>query len=70
MSACNRSPEYYFMQGNRLAVSGQAGNAIQMYNRAILLNKRYPEALTSRGMVYEKLGDRQKAKYDYEKAMP
>ena len=69
MAACNRSPEYYFEQGNRLALSGRAMDSIEMYNKAILLKKMYPEALTSRAMVYEKLGDRQKAAYDYEKAI-
>jgi tetratricopeptide (TPR) repeat protein len=69
LTSCNRAPEYYFENGNRLALSGRTVEAVAMYNRAILLKKRYPEALTSRGLVYERLGDRQKARYDYEKAI-
>ncbi|MEI7481903.1 MAG: tetratricopeptide repeat protein [Elusimicrobiota bacterium] len=68
-AACNRSPEYYFEQGNRLALSGRTMKSIEMYNKALLLKKKYPEALTSRAMVYEKLGDKQKAAYDYGKAI-
>ena len=68
-AACNRSPEYYYEQGNRLAMSGRGMDSLEMYNKAILLQKKYPEALTSRAMVYEKLGDTQKAAYDYEKAI-
>ena len=69
LSACNRSPEYYFEKGNRMTMSGRSMEALQMYNRAILLRRKYPEAFTSRGMVYEKLGDQQKAILDFKRAL-
>lgn len=69
ISACNRSPEFYFKRANLSVSRGKELQAIQDYNKAILLKKNFPEALTARGMIYERQGDKQKAIIDYNKAI-
>ena len=54
MAGCNRDPQYYFEEGNRQASAGRFADAVENYNQAIILKKGFPEALTSRGFVYEK----------------
>lgn len=69
MAACNRSPEYYFHRGNVSVSKGQEMNAIQDYNKAILLKRNFTDALVARGMIYERMGDKQKAEQDYRRAV-
>ena len=69
LAACNRSPEYYFKRANISVSRGREMQAIQEYNKAILLKRNFPEALTARGMIYEHMGDRQKAEQDYRHAI-
>ncbi|HAF95769.1 MAG: hypothetical protein A2X34_04330 [Elusimicrobia bacterium GWC2_51_8] len=69
MSGCNRDPQYYYEEGNRQASAGRFADAVENYNQAIILKKGFPEALTSRGLIYEKTGDRQKAIFNYKKAI-
>jgi len=54
MAGCNRDPQHYFEEGNRQASAGRFADAVENYNQAIILKKGFPEALTSRGLVYEK----------------
>ena len=68
-AGCNRSPEFYFSRGNYLFSAGKDSEALENYNRALLLKKNFPEALTSRGLLFERQGDRQKAGLDYRKAI-
>ena len=69
LAACNRSPEYYFKRANISVSRGKEMQAIQDYNKAILLKRNFPEALTARGMIYEHMGDKQKAEQDYKHAI-
>jgi len=62
--ACNRSPEHYYKEGNKLHFSGRYLEAAEMFTKALLIKKNYSEALNSRGLTYEKLKDRQKAEND------
>jgi len=69
LAGCNRSPEFYFSRANLLAGSAQEARALENYNKALLLRRNFPEALTARGMLFERQGDRQKAGLDYRKAI-
>ncbi len=69
LAGCNRSPEFYFERGNYLFAAGKDTEALENYSRALLLRRNYPEALTSRGLAFERQGDRQKAGIDYRKAI-
>lgn len=69
LAGCNRSPDFYFKRANLQLSTGKEIQAIEDYNRAILLRRNFPEALTARGMVYERQGDKQKAAMDYKKAI-
>ncbi len=69
LAACNRSPEFYFRRAGSLLAAGKETAALENYNKAILIRKAFPEALTARGLLYERLGDRQKAGLDYRKAL-
>jgi len=68
-AACNRSPEFYFKRGNYLVATGKPMQALENYNHAIILKRSYPEALTARGMLYERQNDRPNAEADYLKAI-
>jgi len=61
LAGCSKPPEFYFSRGNQLLSSGRDSEALESYNRALLIRKNYPEALTSRGLLFERQGDRQKA---------
>jgi tetratricopeptide (TPR) repeat protein len=69
LAGCNRSPEFYFARANLLLGSGKEGAALENYNKALMLKRNFPEALTARGLLYERQGDRQKAGLDYRKAI-
>ncbi|MBI5744031.1 MAG: tetratricopeptide repeat protein, partial [Elusimicrobia bacterium] len=69
LAACNRPPEFYFKRANALLASGKESAALENYNRALLLKVNFPEALTARGLLFERQGDRQKAGLDYRKAI-
>lgn len=69
LCGCNRSPEFYFKRANRQLSTGRDRQALEDYNKAVLLKRRFPEALTARGMLYERQGDKQKAMLDYRKAI-
>ena len=56
LSGCNRSPEFYFTRANSLLSSGKEADALENYNKAILLKRNFPEALVARGMLYEPHG--------------
>lgn len=69
LGGCNRSPDFYFQRGNVYASSGNDAQALENYNRALLLKRNFPEALVARGVLFEHQGDRQKAGLDYRKAI-
>ena len=69
LAGCNRSPEFYFESANFQVSAGKDAQALEAYNRALLLRRNFPEALTARGLLYERQGDRQKAGLDYKRAI-
>lgn len=69
LAGCGRSPEFYFGRANRQLSVGKDKMALQDYNKAIMLRRKFPEALTARGMLYERQGDKQKAMLDYRKSI-
>jgi len=69
LAGCNRSPEFYFARANALLGAGKESAAMESYNKALLLRRNFPEALTARGLLFERQGDRQKAGLDYRKAI-
>lgn len=69
LAGCNRSPEFYFKRANFQFSAGKEALALEDYNKALLLRRNYPAALTARGMLYDRQGDRQKAGLDYQRAI-
>ncbi|HBA61941.1 MAG TPA: hypothetical protein DCZ92_14235 [Elusimicrobia bacterium] len=69
LAGCNRSPEFYFKRANYLVSVGKDSQALENYNKAVLLQRSFPEALTARGMFYERQGDKQKAGLDYSRSI-
>src|ERR1035437_10662277 len=68
-AGCNRSPEFYFKRANYLISIGKDADALENYNKALLLQRNFPEALTARGVFFERQGDKQKAGLDYAKSI-
>jgi len=64
LAGCNRSPEFYFERGNHQFAAGKESEALESFNKALVLKRNFPEAFTSRGLLYERQGDRQKAGLD------
>lgn len=69
MTACERSPEGLYKKGNELFAEGNYYGAIESYTKAIMLKNKFPEAITSRGLAYERLNQKQKAIAEYEKSI-
>jgi len=67
--ACEKSPESLYKKGNELFYNGNYYGAIESYTKAIMLKNKFPEAITSRGLAYERLNQKQKAIAEYEKSI-
>ena len=59
----------YGNRGNALAMKNENDRAIDSYSVAISLDKDYSAAFTGRGLIYEKIGETEKARADYNSAL-
>jgi tetratricopeptide (TPR) repeat protein len=59
----------YGNRGNAYNEKGDAKRAIENYTRAIAIDPKYTASYTSRGLQYEKLGDLEKARADFNAAL-
>ena len=59
----------YGNRGNAYSMKGDNDKAIESYSVAISLDKNYSAALTGRGLIYEKIGEKDKARADYNSAL-
>jgi tetratricopeptide (TPR) repeat protein len=59
----------YGNRGNAYYAKGEDDKAIASYDQAIALDKNYSSALTARGLLYEKAGEVERAKADFEAAL-
>ena len=59
----------YGNRGNAYAMKGENDRAIDSYSVAISLDKNYSAAFTGRGLIYEKTGEMEKARADYNSAL-
>jgi tetratricopeptide (TPR) repeat protein len=59
----------YGNRANAYAMKGDTDKAIDSYSVAISLDKNYSAAYTGRGLLYEKIGELDKARADYNAAL-
>jgi tetratricopeptide (TPR) repeat protein len=59
----------YGNRGNAYNEKGDAKRAIENYTMAIAIDPKYTASYTSRGLQYEKLGDLEKARADFNAAL-
>jgi tetratricopeptide (TPR) repeat protein len=59
----------YGNRGNAYEMKGEDQLAIESYTKAIELDRTYAAAFTGRGLIYEKLGQIDKARADYQAAL-
>ncbi len=59
----------YGNRGNAYAMKGDNDKAVDSYSVAISFDRNYSAAFTGRGLIYEKMGETEKARADYDAAL-